>query len=74
MNNKDTGFLGENITAEYLTQNGFEIFTGIGAINILKLILSQLKMVYFISLKLKPEQIINLVFPSKPSLQKKCSF
>ena len=25
MNNKDTGFLGENITAEYLTQNGFEI-------------------------------------------------
>lgn len=25
MNNKDTGFLGENITAQYLTQNGFEI-------------------------------------------------
>lgn len=25
MNNKDTGFLGENITADYLTQNGYEI-------------------------------------------------
>ena len=25
MNNKDTGFLGENITAQYLTENGFEI-------------------------------------------------
>ena len=25
MNNKDTGFLGENITAQYLTQNGYEI-------------------------------------------------
>ena len=25
MNNKDTGFLCENITAQYLTQNGFEI-------------------------------------------------
>jgi putative endonuclease len=25
MNNKDTGFLGKNITAQYLTQNGFEI-------------------------------------------------
>ena len=25
MNNKDTGFLGENITSQYLTQNGFEI-------------------------------------------------
>lgn len=25
MNNKDTGFLGENITAQFLTENGFEI-------------------------------------------------
>lgn len=25
MSNKDTGFLGENMTAAYLTQNGFEI-------------------------------------------------
>ena len=25
MSNKDTGFLGENITTNYLTQNGFEI-------------------------------------------------
>ena len=25
MSNKDTGFLGENLTAEYLTSNGFEI-------------------------------------------------
>lgn len=25
MNNKDTGFLGENMTAQYLMQNGFEI-------------------------------------------------
>ncbi|MGI9138172.1 MAG: YraN family protein [Sediminibacterium sp.] len=25
MSNKDTGFLGENIAVDYLTQNGFEI-------------------------------------------------
>jgi len=25
MNNKDTGFLGENMTADYLTKKGFEI-------------------------------------------------
>ena len=74
MNNKDTGFLGENITAQYLTQNGYEILHRNWRYKHLEIDIIAIKegMLHIIEVKTRTDHQFG--FPEQAITAKKCSF
>lgn len=74
MSNKDTGFLGENITAQYLTQNGFEILHRNWRYKHLEIdiIASKLGILHIIEVKTRSD--IQFGYPEQAITSKKMQF
>ena len=74
MSNKDTGFLGENITANYLTQNGFEILHRNWRYKHLEIdiIASKLGILHIIEVKTRSD--IQFGYPEQAITSKKMQF